>query len=521
MSSRARPLRIKLTLWYLVVYATIQLGLTLAVIWHRRSSVEEWQQGKDAVVAATMVENILVAEPKTWTEELLRSLFPAEAAFAACAVRDPQGALLATWHVSDPAALPFTPEESRPSGAVQAVFQAVEGAEARRLIGRRGTYRLLTLPFRYGDGFFYLQALTPARPSLGPYSELVLVSGPVGLIAALVASWLIAGRAVAPLQRLSDAARSVSPTKLGERLRLSTTDDEVSELQAELNSALERLEEGYRAQERFISNVSHELKTPIAVLLTESQVVQLGAGSLERFRLYAQRVEEEMQRLGTLVEHFLTMARSDLAQGPPLVQRVSVNDLVMDSVQHCSAYAQRGGIHLVPRLLSPEESAVDPVVAGDPELLRTMLDNVVRNAVAHSPVGGAIEIEVLPEGETIVVAVRDHGPGIPEEYLERIFDRLVRVPGAARPGGKGLGLAITKNIAQLHDGSVRVANAAGGGSRFEIRLPHKAEGQGAGGAPASGAGAGSAGKAGAPDASAAGGGAGAGGHPAAATTLAS
>lgn len=517
MSSRARPLRIKLTLWYLVVYATIQLGLTLAVIWYRRESVEEWQQGRDAVVAATMVENILVAEPKAWTEELLRGLFPAEADFAGCAVRDPQGTLLATWHVNDPAALPFTPEESRPSGAVQAVFQPVKGSDARQLVGRRGSYRLLTLPFRYGDGFYYLQALTPARPSLGPYSELVLVSGPVGLIAALVASWLIAGRAVAPIHRLSKAARSVSPTNLGERLRLATTDHEVSKLQAELNSALERLEEGYRAQERFISNISHELKTPIAVLLTESQVVQLGPGSLERFRHYAQRVEEEMQRLGTLVEHFLTMARSDLAQGPPLVQRVSVNDLVIDSVQHCSIFAQRGGIHLVPHLLSPEESAVEPVVAGDPELLRTMLDNVVRNAVAHSPAGGAIDIEVLPEGERIVLAVRDHGPGIPPEYLERVFDRLVRVPGTARPGGTGLGLAITKNIAQLHDGSVRVANAEGGGSRFEIRLPLAPEPQGGGGAPPSSpAGSGSAGKAGSAEVPASAG-AGAGGKPATAT----
>ena len=480
MTSRARPLRIKLTLWYLVVFATIQLGLTLAVIWHRRESVVEWQEQRDAAVAATMVENILVAEPKEWSESLLRGLLPAEAEFEACVVRDPDG-VIATWQIEDVDALPFTLEESRPSGAVQPVFQRIDGAVARRLLGSWGSYRLLTLPFRYGEDFYHLQAFTPARPSLGPYAELVLVSGPVGLIAALVASWLIAGRAVAPIQRLSDAARSVSPTNLGERIRLATNDDEVSVLQAELNSALERLEEGYRAQERFISNVSHELKTPIAVLLTESQVVQLGSGSVERFRRYAERVEEEMQRLGSLVESFLTLTRSDIAKGPPLLQRVSVNDLVLDSVQHCTPYAQRTGIHLVPHLLSPEDSGDDPAVSGDPELLRTMLDNVVRNAVAHSPLGGAIEIELSLEGSRILIAVRDHGPGIPEEYHERVFDRLVRVPGLSRPGGKGLGLAITRNIAHLHDGSVRVTNAPSGGSRFEIRLPLLPDGQGPGG----------------------------------------
>jgi two-component system OmpR family sensor kinase len=257
---------------------------------------------------------------------------------------------------------------------------------------------------------------------------------------------------------------------------VDTTDDEIARLQEELNSALERLEAGFRAQDEFISNVSHELRTPIAVLLTESQVIKLSTQDQARWRAFADQVEEQMQHLGGIVESFLTLTRAGLDQ-QRLRELVRINDVVLDSVQSCRAYAARHGVPLVPRLVESEDGEAQ--VHGDPELLRTMLDNLVRNAVAHSPEGGAVEIEAVAEDGHLVLRVRDHGPGIPPEYLERVFERFVQVPAgkrAAREGrerraGTGLGLAIASNVAQLHMGTIRAANNPDGGCTFTVALP--------------------------------------------------
>jgi signal transduction histidine kinase len=306
----------------------------------------------------------------------------------------------------------------------------------------------------------------------------LLVGIPVALLAALVTSWFIAGRAVAPIQRLSDAARSVSPTSLGERIQVETTDHEISKLQSELNSALERLEAGYRAQEQFISNVSHELKTPLAVLLTETQILHLGQETLERYRGWAERVEEEMKRLAQLVESFLTLTRCDLASGLVRKDEVAVHDLVLDAIQHSTALARRRAVHLVPVLASSGGGphGDGPVVKGDGDLLCTMLDNLLRNAIRFSSEGQSVDVRVTMDEDDVCITVRDRGPGIPDEFIDKVFDRFFQVPSDVGRQGSGIGLSIAHNVARLHDGHISVSNAPEGGCTFVVVLPLSAVG---------------------------------------------
>jgi signal transduction histidine kinase len=302
---------------------------------------------------------------------------------------------------------------------------------------------------------------------------------PVALLAALVTSWFIAGRAVAPIQRLSDAARSVSPTSLGERISVETTDHEISKLQTELNSALSRLEAGYRAQEQFISNVSHELKTPLAVLLTETQILHLGQETLERYRGWAERVEEEMKRLAQLVESFLTLTRCDLASGLVRRDEVVVHDLVLDAIQHSTALAQGRDVHLVPELASSAHDGPHgdgPMVKGDGDLLCTMLDNLLRNAIRFSPEGASVDVRVTMDEDDVCITVRDRGPGIPAEFIDKVFERFFQVPSEVGRQGSGIGLAIAHNVALLHDGHIAVSNVEDGGCAFVVVLPLSAVG---------------------------------------------
>lgn len=472
LRQRARSLRLKLALWFVLVFTLVQLSLFALVAFARRNEFREsWPSGA-ARSAEAMADNILVAEP-SWDEVDLAALAPARARFACCALRDAEGELVATWNVREADALPFSDWERRPSGPLVPVFTRLVPEQARRACGLDLPLVVVTLQFQSAERRHFLQVAVRDRPfdrMRGPFFDLARVGIPVGILAALAAAWWIAGRAVAPIRALSDAARSLGPDVPDPSLRIPTTDDEVRMLQEELNSALLRLQAGYEAQERFISDVAHELKTPIAVLLTQAQVTRMG-GSEQSSLDFVAEVEREMQRLGRLVESFLGLARAGITQAVPS-ESLSTSDLVLDALRDCRWLAAQRSVLLLPRLPEAAEDGPEAELRGDPQLLRTMLENLIRNAIRHSPPTVAVEVEVELRAEETAFNVRDRGPGIPEEDLGRIFERFVTIARDGRSSeGSGLGLSIALQIARLHGGTIEAANAPGGGCCFTVRLP--------------------------------------------------
>jgi len=469
-------LRLKLTAWFVLVFFVIQASLLGGVVYSRRETIPVSLDEHLGRSAESTVDNILTAEVE-WDGEQILSLLPKEAGFVLFAIRDRQGDVLASWGVHDAGELPFSAMEVVPAGPVGGVHALIRPERARELTGRSQRLRLVTLPFRYGGELFYFQAAVRDEGldrRLGPFFDLVVLGGPVGLVAAIAAGWVIAGRVVAPIRRLSRAARSVSPDNLNERFDVPTTDREVAGLEDELNSALERIEAAYRAQDQFISNVSHELRTPVAVLLAQAQVAKMGERSLEKGYAFVDRAELLLKRLGKLVESFLVLARADLGKRAPS-DTVSMIDVVLGCVHRCQELAEQNRVRLIPRLEESDGEEVGLSFPGDPELLQTMVENLVLNGLSHSPPGGEVGLEVFRSRESACIVVRDEGPGIPEAYLERVFDRFVQVPGdAARRNGVGLGLAIANGIAQLHGGTIEVENNEGGGCSFVVRLPLEA-----------------------------------------------
>ena len=470
MAFRARSLRFKLTLWFVLVFAMIQGVFVLGVVLFRREVIRRSTDAALEASAEAMIDNILAAEVD-WLPEEVSSLIPADSGFLLFAIRGTDGEWLVRWNVPEEQDLPFSAWEVVPSGPQGPVITSMGPETSSELTGEHRSLRLITVPFRYHEAPFYFQAaVRGGEGPLGPFQDLVVVGVPIGVLAALVAAWVIAGRAVAPIRRLSIAAQRVSPEHLSERFRVSTTDEEISLLEDELNSALQRLEDGYAAQDQFIANVSHELKTPIAVLLTEAQVTKMDEPDSERARTFVEKAEREMQRLGRLVESFLTLARADLSRSRPTAS-VTVNDLVLECVHRSNSLADIHGARLVAHL--PEDEAEEPRVRGDVELLQTALENLIRNALQHSPTGETVDIVVLCHTEAIEIEVRDRGPGIPAEHVRRVFDRFSQVPGRTSHGGSGLGLAIAKHIVHLHGGSVAVHRRPKGGCTISLRLPRR------------------------------------------------
>jgi signal transduction histidine kinase len=240
---------------------------------------------------------------------------------------------------------------------------------------------------------------------------------------------------------------------------------------AGLNKMLEGLHRAFRGQERFISDVSHELKTPLAALLTEAQVLHAMGATTEDYKAFVASAEDEARRLGKLVESFLMLARFQHGKRFIADTLVSINDVVLESMKHSQMIAEQQRVGLLLTAFDAGEECNEGEVRGDPDLLRVAFDNVIRNAVQFSKAGSAVRIEVTCVEGRMMVSIRDQGPGIPPEHRDRIFNRFEQAP--TRESGKrgtGLGLAIAKGVIDLHGGTISVDNHPEGGCVFRIGL---------------------------------------------------
>ncbi len=308
-------------------------------------------------------------------------------------------------------------------------------------------------------------------PGAGSANWCLLSSTPVGLLATAVAGWLIAGRVVRPIQRLSDYAHTLGPETLQQPIDVGSNAVELARLQEELNQARRRLDAGLQAQERFVANVSHEIKTPIATVLAESEVLRRDPSLSADVRRFLNSTEDEMRHLGRLVESFLMLTRVRHGQTVATSDELyPVNELVMESVRHCMPMARQYGVRIVPQLTYGDGR--DLLLRGDLELLRTMIDNLIRNAIRFSKRDDGVDLRVELAGDCICVHVRDFGPGLPPELIAHVFDRFAQAKGEERLGrGSGLGLEIAQGIAELHSGTIEVVNCTDTGCCFSIRLP--------------------------------------------------
>jgi len=300
----------------------------------------------------------------------------------------------------------------------------------------------------------------------------VLVGGGV-ILALVLLGWVVIRIGLRPLERIGRVASEIAAGDLSRRVTPSDQRTEVGRLGRSLNEMLGQIERAFTARRhseaqlrQFLADASHELRTPLASIRGYAELFRLGAvedpATLERAMA---RIESEAARMGVLVEDLLSLAALDQAPERPRVP-VDLGALAAHAVQDARVTAPDRKV-----LLDVDEPAV--TVMGDPDQLRQLLANLLRNAVIHTPAETPIEVSVRREGVLARLEVRDHGPGVPGDAGDQIFERFWRSEGGRRrgKGGAGLGLAIVKAIVTAHGGSVHAANAAGGGARFEASLP--------------------------------------------------
>lgn len=283
------------------------------------------------------------------------------------------------------------------------------------------------------------------------------------LLLGLGGGWWLASRAIRPIADISRAATKIAAGDLSQRINAAATDSELGQLANVLNSTFERLETAFAQQARFTSDAAHELRTPVTVMLTQTQSALARERGTAEYRATVEACQRAAQRMRRLIESLLALARLDAGETPNRT-RAELAGSVREAIDLTSPIAAGRNIQI--------NATCDGVICDiDPEQITQVVTNLLTNAVRHSPPGSTVTVTARAENGTAVLTVADQGSGIAEEDLPHIFDRFYRADKSRTDGHSGLGLAIAKAIAEAHGGTIEATSRPGEGAMFAVRLP--------------------------------------------------
>ncbi|HXA41371.1 MAG TPA: HAMP domain-containing sensor histidine kinase [Candidatus Solibacter sp.] len=356
------------------------------------------------------------------------------------------------------------------NGSVLATVEASKGVflreSIRRLTGPSTTQLTASAAYVVAG-----QPMGPVVDSLNTLRTYLALAALCSLVGALAASWLVAGRALRPVDAMADTAEEIGRTRdLSRRLPALDTGDEVSRLSdsfnsmlAELQDAYQRLEATLATQQRFVADASHELRTPLTTIRGNVGLLLGGKQIADTDRTDALRdIDEESERMTRLIQELLTLARADAGQHLEMAP-VDVAGVAADVCR------QARRLH-PERRLDLKDGKAAPVV-GNVDSLRQLLWILVDNAVKHTPGGSGITVAVERAGSDVRISVDDEGAGIPPTERQRVFERFHQADPSRSGEGTGLGLAIAAWIAKEHRGEIQVGESESGGASFRVRLP--------------------------------------------------
>jgi two-component system, OmpR family, sensor kinase len=446
------PLRLRLTLTFAIVMAAL-LGATGAYLYVRLQSTLDEQLEQNLLARADDVAALVRTDSTLGESDRVAE---SEDSFAQVIELDPLS-------------VDATPPLERRS-----LLTPAQLAEARRrmLIVDRGPVpglddprvRLLARPV--DDAVVVAGASLEDRDeALADLRTQLLIGGPIALLLASLAGYLLAGAALRPVESMRQRAQEISATVGGGRLPVPESEDEITRLARTLNEMLARIERGVQRERRFVAEASHELRTPLALLQTELELALRRPRTAEELRAAITSAAEETDRLVALAEDLLVLARSDEGRLQLEAEPLSARELLETVAGRFAGRARDAGVSVQ---VDAQEGLT---TVGDRTRLEQALGNLVDNALRYGD--GTVELQAQPENGFVALRVSDAGAGFPAEFLPHAFERFSRADGARSRGAAGLGLAIVDAIARAHGGSADARNRAGGGAQVTLLLPSR------------------------------------------------
>jgi heavy metal sensor kinase len=270
---------------------------------------------------------------------------------------------------------------------------------------------------------------------------------------------------------MTEAAERISETNLEERIDVGRTETELSRLARTLNGAFDRLGAALDRQTRFTADASHELRTPVSIVVSNAECGLRRDRSAEEYREALEKCLRAGRRMTGVVEGLLVLTRADAGELVLATETVDLGTVVRETADFLAPLAAERGV-----AVNLNGEAAPVTVRGDAERLRNALGNLVSNAIRYNREGGRVDVSLSAGEEEAVLTVADTGVGIPADARDRVFERFYRVDGARSrdAGGNGLGLAITKWIVEAHGGRISLESEEGVGTTVTIRLPRSA-----------------------------------------------
>jgi len=306
-------------------------------------------------------------------------------------------------------------------------------------------------------------SLEPRAETLLDLRRQLLVGGPIALVLASLAGYVLAAAALRPVERMSERAATISAASAGRRLPVPKADDEIARLGRRLNEMLARLEGALERERSLVSNASHELRTPLSLMKTEIELALAEPESAPALAAALRSAAEETDRLSQLTDDLLLLARADSGELPIRRTDVAAGELLGTIATRYQRRALDAGRTI--EVVSPR----GVVVRGDRRRLEQALANLVENSLRHG--AGGVRLEAAEQNGALELRVGDTGTGFPPEFVPHAFERFSRANGSRETAGVGLGLAIVAAIVHAHGGTAAVSNHSAGGAEVTLRLP--------------------------------------------------
>jgi len=463
---KLRSLRFRLIAWYagLLLALAIAFGIyTCGMLAHYLSaSLTRTLQRRANQIASRLIANIEATGEENFREQL-KSLYAPEVNDRFIRVTRTDGRVI---YVSGaPNDKTFDPSTVLPApvNAGKPAIYEHQGAGEEKLL-------IASVPGVSGKQRYIVEvgASEESRNRVLEHYILTLVFGLAVVVAiAISGGYILIGRSLSPVARITAAAREITLQRLKKRLPVAATGDEIEDLSRAINEMIVRIGESFQATVRFTSDASHELRTPLTILRGELEALLLDAELKSSVRAMLESLLEEAERLGKIVEGLLALSRLDAGAGQTERVRFDLAALVATTSEQMCLLAEEKSINVT---LIAERPVF---IQGDPARIKQVIVNLLDNAIKYTPNGGRIEATVSEQGARALFSIVDTGPGIGMEALPYVFERFYRAQEvrAKEIEGAGLGLSIVKAICTAHGGSIQATNLSEGGTRFTIDLP--------------------------------------------------
>jgi two-component system, OmpR family, heavy metal sensor histidine kinase CusS len=461
------PIRLRLTAWYFAVLALVLSAFGISAYLEMEHSIhrtvdEELQFRAEGV--HQLIERTIQRGAPQDLPEGLREHTELRQGGALLQVSDEQGNWLYRSKVMSDYGVPRPVTIRNPNRAVD--FRGGMGPE-----GEIVPLRIWSQRVNVGGHEYLIQSAFEMDDFYGALENFALalsISIPLLLVGAAAGGYWISTRALAPVDQITQTARTISAQNLSSRLVVPGTGDELQRLSETLNGMLERLEAAFKKITQFTADASHELRTPVAVMRTRAELSLRKARSPEEYREVIAEVLGELEKTSALIEQLMFLARADSGAETLHFSPTNVAEVLREACHQGSALAE------AKQVAFEEHINGDSVwIQGDASSLRRLFLILIDNAVKYTAPSGRIEVSLQRNNGFAVAEVRDTGIGISEADLPNVFERFYRADKARsrESGGVGLGLSIGRWITEVHDGAIEVQSATGRGSVFQVRLP--------------------------------------------------